>query len=849
MATPFPTVGSTQRAAASIVPSEGTPGSAGCIPKKLQSSAVSATTASASLQAVEEGTNCIDSSSSVSEMSGVSEATDLSSADEDSGDDALSNRDLVRFLQTLESVPCEDLPAATAPPSMHPHAALRHFQLQALHWLLSREGTGSSPSAATASGCLSREASALPSANSTALAASTEALPFDLPECASEADVVRGGIFADFMGLGKTRTMIALCEATRGPRYDRVTGSQVQSAATLVVCPASLMHQWQREIEACVAPAPRVLLYHGTRKARLSLFDLAQGYDYVLVTYQALRHDPPLYPQGPGRMRMVYWNRIILDEAHTIRNMRAQQTRACLGLSSRLRWVVTATPVHNSVNDLFPLLKFLKVPYFSQTQWWNQEIVHPFNTDPQHPKPVTALRWLFSSLLLRRTPDTIIHGRKILELPPKTVSTEIVHLTREERTYYEAVRDSATHKISQQQRLYGLNTAAFGTAFEMLMRCRQTCLHPYIVVAALRRIRLQTSADPSKGHDHAAASLPSPATSDYDAARMAQNIAALNQFVDSVLRRRLAVKEGRFLADLIDQLRHQQLEKRECIICLDRLLSPTILPCAHVFCEECIRHALELKSECPMCKRKTRSQQVLVVPMRFLAAGTDGSTSSTANGATSSARATIQELAARATPEAAASVTQWPLALSSKTQRLLEIIRRIPADERVVVFSSFVTYLTFTQHCLLEAGIPCALYTGSLTLKQKDALLHRFSAQTAAADDGPAPRVLLATTAACGVGLNLTCANHCVLMEPVWSPAAEDQALHRVHRMGQVRPVTVVRLVAHGTVEEKVEALCHHKRQLTGYCFQSGRNARIRAEELLALFTEEQTETSSSESD
>ncbi|KPA85275.1 DNA repair protein-like protein [Leptomonas pyrrhocoris] len=901
---------------------------------------------------------CDDTNAGDASSDSESSSSDASDHDSDwdgqqtSQHEAQDHRELVRFLETLQSVQFDDLPFAAVPASMRARAELRPFQLQALYWLLTREQQSASQDKEAFDDDSDTRAakplkeSGFQGASGQAKAGGAEwrggfgssdglrHVPNSSPAIPPDtSSTVQGGVFADFMGLGKTRTLIALCEAARAPRVDRVTGSLVESTATLVVCPTSLLTQWVEELQRCVERPPsaplRVLVYYGARKRRLTLFQIAQSYDYVITTYQTLAHEPPprllsvttgsddggrsgwtsRLPQSSGgsffdadpydcadeftadgtesydvdrhlqtevgKLFMIRWARIILDEAHYIRNMRTRQSRSCMRLSGVFRWVVTATPVQNSLNDLYPLLRFLGVPHFSSLQWWNDEIVRYYNQDPRHPRPVTALSILFRSILLRRTPESLVAGRPLLDLPPKQVVTHTVALSREETQFYKAIHTNATEKLNalRQRDTFTPSSplATFTTAFEMLVRCRQTCLHPYIVVAALRKCHgLPGDVDAGKTATQRAASTSRSAAlaqsqrEEQQRQEAEEQVArALDHFIQSVVLRRLhTTKASEFVQLLVSEIKRQKLEARECIICLDTVNRPAILPCAHVFCEECITHALEATRRCPLCKRATKNGEMLLVPVELLdsaqhptASGSDSS-GAVAGGSIGQERGrTVRSEEADPPPEVPAdldltNVANWGLRLSSKTQYLIDIIQRVPAVDKVVVFSSFLTYLRYAQHWLEDSGITCAIYSGSMTMRQKQLLLDKF--RDAAQPDSP--RVLLATISSCGVGLNLTCANHCFLMEPSWNPSTEDQALNRIHRIGQAKPVTVTKLIAGGTVEENIRQLCERKRALSGYCFGDGGaggggGGRLRTADLLALFAPEDEESSEEGSD
>ncbi len=143
---------------------------------------------------------------------------------------------------------------------------------------------------------------------------------------------------------------------------------------------------------------------------------------------------------------------------------------------------------------------------------------------------------------------------------------------------------------------------------------------------------------------------------------------------------------------------------------------------------------------------------------------------------------------------------------SAKREAFLELVRELVAEKRrALVFSQFVELLTLWRRDLHAEGIAYEYLDGKTT--RRDAVVARFQ-------DGEAPLFLLSLKAG-GAGLNITAADTVIHCDPWWNPAVEDQAEGRAHRMGQDKPVTVVRLVAKGTIEEKILALKDKKRALT----------------------------------
>lgn len=871
--------------------------------------------------------------SSSSEDPSVSDREDTVSEEEaEEIDEQESSDQLVQFLQNLDAYPAADLPYANTPGSMVEHGHLKPFQLQGLYWLLYREKRVPRPSqgvnaadnsdvSISSSSSLSPSSSSLTSYRSETMNAGGGAREADTQRNKYVESKVRGGIFADFMGLGKTRTLISLCECTRErQRLSNVSGSEVVSSATLIVAPTSLISQWISEIKKCVRPVPRVLHYTSLHRRKLSFFQIAENYDYVLVSYQSLRAEAfptrrervgptegstasPLHTAAmlrsswddrgrggvsngndenrpTGHLFMIKWNRIILDEAHYIRNSRSKQSRSCFLLTGSFRWAVTATPVQNSVNDVFPLMKFLQVPFFSNVKWWNQEIIQYFRRDLQHPRPTTALRLMFSALSLRRTPATLIHGKPLLDLPPMVSTCVPVELSPVVREFYNSVYSQANQKLQQiteasNGRQHGQRSQyrVFQTAFEMLIRCRQACLHPYLVVAALLRCRELASgtAGPPLSSVEQNSSASSGKRENKDTISNEMNAADIQRFIDmQVIRmiKRTQKEENRrlgtetdlcaseFVKDLIEALKSQKLQERECLICLEKMEAPGILPCGHSFCYECAIHALEHAHRCPTCKHPTSAKMVLQVPQEFLgitsSVGDASGTTVNADRPLTTRETEIFRLGAAASDLSVYS--NWPVTFSNKTEALLRHLREIPTGEKCVVFSSFATYLLYLKEYLdKETNICSDLFTGSLSVPQKNKVLQRFRHDKSstkptvdAVDEEllpPSPTVLLATITSCGVGINLECANHVFLMDPNYNPGLEIQAIHRVHRMGQLKPVSIIKFIAANTIEENIEELRKVKASMSSYCFEtvhsssaSGASHRLTTDELLTLF-------------
>jgi SWI/SNF-related matrix-associated actin-dependent regulator of chromatin subfamily A3 len=195
-----------------------------------------------------------------------------------------------------------------------------------------------------------------------------------VPELAS------GGILADDMGLGKTIQMISLIMA------DRESSQQKRgvSSASLILAPLSVMSNWSQQIERHVKPEHtlRVLTYHGAKREKLDLKTI-ENYDVVITTYETMMAEffssTRAVPRASG-LFSVTWRRLILDEGHTIRNPRTKKAVAACSLLAQSRWILTGTPIINTLKDLFSLVKFLRLSGgLDKYEIFNAALIRPVN--------------------------------------------------------------------------------------------------------------------------------------------------------------------------------------------------------------------------------------------------------------------------------------------------------------------------------------------------------------------------------------------------------------------------------------------------------------------------------------
>ncbi|KAI9390799.1 hypothetical protein POPTR_007G000700v4 [Populus trichocarpa] len=702
-----------------------------------------------------------------------------------------------------------------------------------------------------------------------------------------------GGILADDQGLGKTISMIALVQMqksleTKSKSEDQrnhktealnldddddngtlvldkdkqtresadikstpEAGSSTKAisrrrpaAGTLVVCPASVLRQWARELDDKVADGAKlsVLIYHGGNRTR-SPDELAK-HDVVLTTYSIVTNEVPKQPlvdedeaddkngekhglssefsnnkkrkktskvsKKRGRKGMdsssidcdfgalarVSWSRVILDEAQTIKNHRTQVARACCSLRAKRRWCLSGTPIQNSIDDLYSYFRFLRYdPYAVYKSFYNT-IKVPISRNSLH--GYKKLQAVLRAIMLRRTKATLIDGQPIINLPPKSICLTKVDFSTEERAFYTRLEADSRSKFKAYAAAGTVNQN-YANILLMLLRLRQACDHPLLV----------------KGFNSESV--------EKDSAEMANQL------------------PREMVVDLLNRV-----TSALCRVCNDPPEDSVVTMCGHVFCNQCVSEYLTGDDNtCPAsdCKEQLGSDVV------FSEATLRRRISDTFDASSSHSKFDDKSI-----------VLQHEYN-SSKIKAVLEVIQShckagSPISEfngsagcietsmaysrlstegpiKAIVFSQWTSMLDLVEFSLNQHCIQYRRLDGTMTLSSRDKAVKDFNTD-------PEVTVMLMSLKAGNLGLNMVAACHVILLDLWWNPTTEDQAIDRAHRIGQTRPVTVTRLTIKDTVEDRILALQDEKRKMVASAFgedQSGGSAtRLTVEDLKYLF-------------
>ncbi|KAK9092423.1 hypothetical protein Syun_027334 [Stephania yunnanensis] len=648
------------------------------------------------------------------------------------------------------------------------------------------------------------------------------------------------------------------------------------AAGTLVVCPTSVLRQWAEELHNKVTREANlsVLVYHGSNRTKDPL-ELAK-YDVVLTTYSIVSMEVPKQPlvdkddddkvkqeggnlqsvlfpsskkrkdapdsekrSGKGRkgtdgalleaisrpLARVGWFRVVLDEAQSIKNYRTQVARACWGLRAKRRWCLSGTPIQNAVDDLYSYFRFLRYDPYAAYKSFCSMIKIPINRDPT--KGYKKLQVVLKTIMLRRTKDSFIDGQPIITLPPKSIELRKIDFSMEERDFYS--------KLEADSRAQFKVYAAAGTVKQnyvnillMLLRLRQACGHPLLV----------------RGYD---------------------SNSIWRSSVDLV-KKLPKEKQSNLLSCLEASL-------AICGICNDAPEDPVVTICGHVYCNQCVcEHLTGDERLCPAAQCKVQLSITSVFSKETLKSSlfdqpdhnsfadnptsevveaigpfSDGLANSSKIGAALEILQSISEQR-RCGSDVGSDVSiskscdkdhcdsQTVGSFKDKPNGKYEDTGKPSGDKitgKAIVFSQWTRMLDLLEGRLKDSSIQYRRLDGTMSVLARDKAVKDFNTL-------PEVSVMIMSLKAASLGLNMVAACHVLLLDLWWNPTTEDQAIDRAHRIGQTRPVTVVRLTVKDTVEDRILALQQKKREMVASAFgedeAGSRQTRLTVEDLNYLF-------------
>lgn len=743
----------------------------------------------------------IETKSSAPPTKLTSEKLRLSSGgnEDDHGEGTVSDSDLDDIFGISDSSALEE----RDPPDAL-QCDLRPYQKQALHWMLQLEkGSSSQDAATTLHPCW--EAYKLEDRRELVLYLNVFSGDATT-EFPSTLQLARGGILADAMGLGKTIMTIALllsdsskgcittqhttqiCGEASGlgelpiQSHDAVkklaspfSFSKLRKPKTpligggnLIICPMTLLGQWKAEIEAHTKPGTvNIYVHYGQNRPKEASF-IGQS-DIVLTTYGVVASEFSTESSTEnGGLYSVHWFRVVLDEAHMIKSSKSLISLAAAALTADRRWCLTGTPIQNNLEDIYSLFRFLRVEPWRNWALWHKLVQKPYEEGDE--RGLKLVQSILRPIMLRRNKNsTDKEGRPILILPPVNIEVNYCDLSEAEKDFYEALFRRSKVKFDQFVE-QGRVLHNYASILELLLRLRQCCDHPFLVL--------------SRGDT--------------------QEFADLNKLAKRFLHGgNVAVNGGSpslpskaYIKEVVQEL---QKGEGECPICLEAFEDAVLTPCAHRLCRECLLSSWRSATAglCPVCRKSMTKQDLITAP-------TD-----------SRFQIDVEK--------------NW--VASSKISSLLRELEGLRSSgAKSIVFSQWTAFLDLLQIPLSRHNFSFARLDGTLNLQQREKVIKEFS-------EDKSILVLLMSLKAGGVGINLTAASNAFVMDPWWNPAVEEQAVMRIHRIGQTKSVSIKRFIVKGTVEERMEAVQARKQRMISGALTDQEVRTARLEELKMLFS------------
>ncbi|KAI9794521.1 MAG: hypothetical protein M1835_006528 [Candelina submexicana] len=678
----------------------------------------------------------------------------------------------------------------------------------------------------------------------------------------------KGGILADDMGLGKTIQALSLIVSRPSPDPRRKT--------TLIIGPVALMKQWEREIQTKVRGGRHALTVYTLHGSKKGTWNVLKNFDVVLTTYGTLasefnrreawemkkKGDPDLRPGPADRLSLLAdeckWYRVIIDEAQFIKNKGTKAARGACCLQSITRICMTGTPMMNNIGELFSLIEFLRIKPYNAIEKFNLDFTRPLKGTSQAGKDqaMRKLQALLKAILLRRTKKSKIDGAPILNLPERT--TEIRHaiFDEDEQAFYTALETQTQLQFNKYLKA-GTVGKHYSNVLVLLLRLRQACCHPHLIrdfgVAAntdisvsdmlalakelapdvIDRIKLQEAFECPICYD----GVPNPAIfipCGHD---------TCSECFSKISDPAVALARG-----------DERLVDVKCPTCRSKITPSKIIDYdafKKVHMPEAILDSDKATAEDEEVASETESEDDeadddldgFVVPddkeddeTDSEVEGTYGKGSNPFTKSASRAESPKNKKDIKGKGKAKQSKTP-PKSLaqlkkegmrnvkarrrymrrlkrdwisSAKLKKCIEILGQIQMrqeGEKTIIFSQFTSLLDLLEVPIDEQGWGYKRYDGSMSAVQRNQAVVEFT-------DRPDIKVMLVSLKAGNAGLNLVAASQVIILDPFWNPYVEEQAIDRSHRIGQLRPVQVHRILIQDTVEDRIIALQDKKRTL-----------------------------------
>ncbi|RMZ75653.1 hypothetical protein DV737_g5173, partial [Chaetothyriales sp. CBS 132003] len=659
----------------------------------------------------------------------------------------------------------------------------------------------------------------------------------------------------------------------QSPASSTVPVSEMQptNQSTLIVTPASLTLQWFTEIlnHVDMARIPqRVMVYRSSSCAYSSNPEFFLGlHDIVITSYNELNksmpnNNPPEYlvtdrakrewfethfKTNKGALHRVKWLRVVLDEAHAIKNHESKTSNAVYRLLAKYRWALSGTPVQNSLTEFFAYFRFLRAKYNGDFELFKKNYCKKGSE-----KALQRLRLRLEAFVIRRTHQDTMFGRPIIQLPPIENRTVELEFSVVEKVIYHIVCKRFKTKIKDIQGTLGSSQRNYTFIYVLLLRLRQLTAHILLIEKTLNELleaqdldrlwefitlRQQNQLDDNEikllhGLDMAlkirkeASNQRDSQDTDVDTPiQTCQSHSQPNHELSRQFRDYLAAMRRDDLWEMANQ-------DSLCQLCQNPPKRPHVTSCCHVYCFACLKK-LDHEDDgrggttgtCAACGGKFSKTEALVTTDIDEVRTQDEESTPPSRRSSSGSEESFDWFKHRPVPRSTkmgAAVKQMEKWFSERDEK--------GNENKVLVFSQFRGVLKAFSTICSENHWNHQVFHGEMSMEARNRAIETFTADRSC-------KVLLAGMKSGGVGLNLTAANKVIVIDLWWNVAAETQAFCRVYRIGQERPCEVVRFAVKSTIDTEIILMQGRKtREIESAMARGGSIRALTTAELLKLF-------------
>ena len=586
-----------------------------------------------------------------------------------------------------------------------------------------------------------------------------------------------GGIIADSVGLGKTFTTLSLISTNKSTSIEKIKNNLIISKATVVICPSHLAKQWHGEIKKCMPKAKVLIILTKISHQNLLFKDFVNA-DIIITSQQFLmnfKYYPALYFRGCSpslyswdrnailsealkKMISDYdydkllefkqpifefftFHRLVVDEGHEIfgemlhsNSLSKYMSTWLLDFSAKYKWYVSGTPFIN-IRGLLNCGKFIGLELTDR----DNDIC--INVDSKHIISTFIEKdffWdrIFKNICIRHSKEDVSDQ---VQIPKYTEEVKWLELTDMERELYNI---NKTKKSS--------------------INLQKLCCH-LLMISSTKKIFGDEVLDLSLIQDKLI-SYHKKNYDDYE--KKIEELDKTNQAYYMVKKAyETQMRESKYLFTMLDKMKTINVKNEECIICLENINEPTLTPCGHLYCFECIKSCIILKSQCPMCKKSIKPTELLLVEKKV---------------------ETKINL-----------IDKYGSKLGCIINTVKEIIQN--NNNRIIIFSQWDDMLNLVAHTLDENKINNVNVKGNAAMRNN--AISKFK-------DGINQVIMLSLKNGAS-GTNLTEATHIIFIEPINASynevkLIEGQAIGRACRIGQKNDVKVLRILIKDTIEEEI---------------------------------------------